>query len=132
MQLFFPDNFNAEPRFRISSREGRDMMIEYEFPGGITKSRLGVKVIREANLPGVARSTKRQPWKSHAKTYNMESGSPPVLILKLGTLCGILFQHTNFDHFGLFRFSTHSFSVDIAPVKSPQNLRTQDSEGSCV
>ena len=39
--------FNAEPRFRISRRE---LLFHHQFsafPRGITKSRLGVKVIRE-------------------------------------------------------------------------------------
>ena len=49
-RIFIPDNFNAEPRFRISSGEGRGLMVEYEFPRGNTKYRVGVKVTRNKNF----------------------------------------------------------------------------------
>ena len=50
---FFPDNLNAESRFRIFYGEGQELVVGYKFsafPGGITKSRLGVKVMRGEKL----------------------------------------------------------------------------------
>ena len=59
-QFFFPHSFNAEPRFRISSGEGRELMVEYEFPEGNTKTQLGVKDMREKNWLPFPGSTKEK------------------------------------------------------------------------
>ena len=55
-RIFIPDNFNAEPGFRIYPGEGRELMVVYEFPWGNTKHRFGDKVIRDKNSATVLRS----------------------------------------------------------------------------